>query len=156
MNDRDRLEQLRALLVRLERMPVSAERDWMVREVRARAVDVETGVKPAAMRARSADGAQAEIPLAPKASRTEAAKTVAPPKPRRAPASRRPAARAERGGSPAMPATPGPRSSLAVAGRRPAQESVVDLLEQGGVLSLDDQPARADAASRSWSGGLRG
>src|SRR3954447_24611774 len=61
MNDRDRLEQLRALLVRLERMPVSAERDWMIGEVRARAVDVETGVKPAAPPARSEDAPHREI-----------------------------------------------------------------------------------------------
>src|SRR3954468_7803284 len=102
MNDRDRLEQLRELLVRLERMPVSAERDWMLGEVRARAVDVETGVKPAAMRARSRDAAEHEIPAAPKPSRTEAAKTVPPPKSTRGPVSR-PAARAAWAGPRAMP-----------------------------------------------------
>jgi hypothetical protein len=32
---------------------------------------------------------------------------------------------------------------------------VVDLLDEGGVLSLDE-PAVADGASRPWSGGLRG
>jgi hypothetical protein len=42
MNDRVRLDQLRRLLDRLERMPASADRDWMLAEVRARAVDVET------------------------------------------------------------------------------------------------------------------
>src|SRR4051812_5606960 len=98
MNDRDRLEQLRALLVRLKRMPASAERGWMLAEVRARAVDVETGVKPAAMRARSGDGAEPEFAAAPEASRIEAADTMPPPKPkpksRRRPASRRAAARA--------------------------------------------------------------
>src|SRR3954451_23805386 len=80
MNDRDRLEQLRALLVRLKRMPASAERDWMLGEVRARAVDVETGVKPAAMRALAGDGAESEFAAAPEASRIEAADTVPPPK----------------------------------------------------------------------------
>jgi hypothetical protein len=156
MNERDRLEQLRALLVRLERMPVSAERDWVLGEVRARAVDVETGVKPAAMRARSTDGAEPEIPAAPKASRTDAAQTVPPPKSRRGPASRRRAARAAWDGSRALPATPASCSSLAAARQRAAHESGVDLLEQGGVLCLDDQPEVADGASRPWSGGLRG
>src|SRR5690349_19939495 len=50
MSDRDRLEQLQGLVARLERMPASAERDWMLREVRARAVDVETGVQPDVLR----------------------------------------------------------------------------------------------------------
>src|SRR5881398_1641115 len=94
MNDRDRLEQLRELLARLERMPASGERDWMLREVRARAVDVETGVRPVAMRALPGDDAEPEIPAAPQASRIEAATRVLPSKARRRPASRRPAARA--------------------------------------------------------------
>jgi hypothetical protein len=156
MNDRDRLEQLRALLVRLERMPASAERDWMLGEVRARAVDVETGVKPAAMRALSGDGAEPEIPAAPEASDIEAVETVPPPKPRRTPACRRPAAHAPWVTPRARLSTPASRSSLAAARQRAARESVVDLLEQGGVLCLDEQPAVADGASRPWSSGLRG
>jgi hypothetical protein len=44
MSDRHRLEQLPGLLDRLERMPASADRDWMLGEIGARAVDVETGV----------------------------------------------------------------------------------------------------------------
>ena len=47
MNDRDRLEQLRGMLDRLERMPASPDRDWLLGEVRARTVDVETGAPPA-------------------------------------------------------------------------------------------------------------
>src|SRR4051794_33372855 len=74
MNDHDRLEQLRVLLVRLEQMPASAQRDWMLGEVRARAVDVETGAEPTAMRALSEDGAELE------AARVEAAQPVPPPK----------------------------------------------------------------------------
>jgi hypothetical protein len=154
MNDHDRLEQLRALLVRLERSPVSAERDWMLGEVRARAVDVESGVKPAGMRA--LPGAEPPIPAAPKASRSEAPKTPPPPRPRRRPVSRRPAARDAWGVSRARPEVPAAWSSPIAEGRRPAHESVVDLLEQGGVLSLDDQPAVAGGATRPWSAGLRG
>jgi hypothetical protein len=55
MNDRQRLDQLRVLLDRVERLPTSTEREWMLSEVRARAVDVETGVRPRPMRARNAD-----------------------------------------------------------------------------------------------------
>jgi hypothetical protein len=132
MNDRDRLEQLRALLVRLERMPASAERDWMLGEVRARAVDVETGETSVAMRAPAGDGAEPEPPAAP------------PRRPRRRPPSRRPAARAAWDAPRFRAATPAP-----------SHERVVDLLEQGGVLCLDDQPAVTDGASRPWSRGLR-
>src|SRR3954468_14645482 len=110
MNDRDRLEQLRELLVRLKRMPASAERDWMLAEVRARAVDVETGVKPAAMRALAGDGAEPEFAAAPEASRIEAADTMPPPKPRRRPASRRAAAGAAWGAPRARLAPPASRS----------------------------------------------
>jgi hypothetical protein len=46
----DRLTRLRALIARLERLPASAETDWMLREARARMVDVETGERPEAMR----------------------------------------------------------------------------------------------------------
>jgi hypothetical protein len=140
MNDRDRLEQLRALLVRLERMPASAERDRMLGEVRARAVDVETGETPMPARALSEDGAEPEPA----------------PKPRRRPPSRRPPARAAWSASRTRLATPASRSSPAGARQRAGHESVVDLLEQGGELCLDDQPAVADGASRPWSRGLRG
>src|SRR3954454_12987001 len=60
LNDRDRLEQLRGLLDRLERMPASADRDWMLAEVRGRAVDVETGVRPASVRALPQDQAKSD------------------------------------------------------------------------------------------------
>ena len=46
-----RLTRLRTLIDRLERLPASARRDWMLVEARARIVDVETDVAPRAMRA---------------------------------------------------------------------------------------------------------
>ena len=46
----DRLTQLRALVDRLERLPASTRRDWMLQEARSRMVDVETGDKPRPMR----------------------------------------------------------------------------------------------------------
>jgi hypothetical protein len=50
-----RLARLRALVDRLERLPASARREWALAEVRARIVDVETGVSPQAMRALEPD-----------------------------------------------------------------------------------------------------
>src|SRR3954447_22535865 len=46
----DRLTRLRALIDRLGQLPASAESEWMLREARARLVDVETGYRPSAMR----------------------------------------------------------------------------------------------------------
>ena len=61
MNDRDRLDQLRGLLDRLERMPASPDRDWTLAEIRARVVDVETGTPPTPMRPRQQDELAAEL-----------------------------------------------------------------------------------------------
>jgi hypothetical protein len=44
-----RLRRLRELLARIEQLPVSPESERMLREVRARVVDVDTGVTPSAM-----------------------------------------------------------------------------------------------------------
>lgn len=55
--DDTRLDRLRALAGRLERLPASAERDWVIKEVRARAADVETGDPSRAMRAFDVDAA---------------------------------------------------------------------------------------------------
>jgi hypothetical protein len=73
--DHTRLDRLRALAGRLERLPASAERDWVMQEVRARAADVETGDPSRAMRAFNAD----------------AAAEVAKPRPERPRRERRPA-----------------------------------------------------------------
>lgn len=51
MSGDHRLRRLGALVDRLERLPASAQREWMLGEVRARAVDVETGEPPRPMRA---------------------------------------------------------------------------------------------------------
>jgi hypothetical protein len=148
MNDRDRLVQLRGLLERLERMPASADRDWMLAEVRARAVDVETGVRPAALRALPGD--EADIAHA---SRVEST----PPRARRTPCRRqtprRPPARAA---SYTTLVDPPPRPSLVDAQERAGHESAMDLLEHGGLLCLDDSPAVVAGASRPWALGLRG
>jgi hypothetical protein len=135
MNDRDRLQQLRELLLRLERMPASADRDWMLDEVRARAVDVESGVAPAAVRALPVDGAEAESAAAAKPARI-----------RNAPACRKPARV-----RPPRPPVPSPLPALR---ERSGSAGVVDLLKPGGLLCLDDPPA--DTSARPWACGLRG
>jgi hypothetical protein len=140
MNDRVRLDQLRRLLDRLERMPASADRDWMLAEVRARAVDVETGIAPAPVRALPQDELEAEMAA-------ERSPRPAPVKTRRRKASRR-AQRATLG-HPAMRIPP-------VAAHERGHEEVVDLLQQGGVMCLDDAPATATGPSRWKSSGLRG
>lgn len=51
MRDDDRrLSRLRDLVARLERLPESAHREWMLAEVRARMVDVDTGSPPQPLR----------------------------------------------------------------------------------------------------------
>ena len=50
-----RLTRLRALVDKLERLPASTSREWMLSEARARLVDVETGEAPRAMRPLAAD-----------------------------------------------------------------------------------------------------
>jgi hypothetical protein len=137
MNDRDRLEQLRGLLDRLERMPASADRDRMLADVRARVVDVETGMPPTPMRALPLDELEAEIAAdrVPRAEAATRAKTR-PVTPRH---------RVQRA-SPAAPTPPVPV-------RERGSEQVVDLLEQGGTMCLEE---RETAARRPWSAGLRG
>ncbi len=144
MNDRDRLDQLRGLLDRVGRMPASAERDWTLAEVRARVVDVETGTPPTPMRALPPDELEAEI-AAERSPRTEAL-------PRAKIRSRKPSRRAQRArlGHPAAARTP------PVPIRERGRDEVVDLLEQGGVMCLEEPAAAANAARRSWTRGLRG
>ena len=49
MSSEHRLRRLRELLARIEQLPASSERERMLAEVRARVVDVDTGVTPRAM-----------------------------------------------------------------------------------------------------------
>jgi hypothetical protein len=133
LNDRDRLGQLRGLLDRLERMPASADRDWMLAEVRGRAVDVETGVRPASVRALPQQQASADHAIvAPKRARVRTPRPAAPQAP------------------PARPVVVARTPVVAV------RTSAVDLLEQGGLLCLGDPPADAGTPSRPWCAGLRG
>jgi hypothetical protein len=141
MNDRERLDQLRELLERLERMPASAGRDRTLAKVRARVVDVETGTPPTPMRALPLDELEAEL-AAERLPRAETAKRakIRPNKPSR---------RVQR----ARLVHPAARTAP-VPVRVREREDVVDLLEQGGVICLEE--AAATTASRPWAGGLRG
>ena len=141
MNDRDRLEQLEGLLARLERMPASARRDWMLAEVRGRAVDVETGMPNTPLRALPRDESQVEV-----------VKVVTPPAPKAAAP-----ARAHGRSRDAMPRGRGSLRSVRLPQvRQRVHEEAVDLLGMDGVLNLDDSSAAPTGVSRPWSRGLRG
>ena len=75
MNDHHRVEQLRVLITRLERMPASPKRDWMLSQVRARTVDVESGVRPEPIQPRTLDE---PVPQPEPVSHTPAAPPAAP------------------------------------------------------------------------------
>ena len=135
MSSQDRLKRLRELLDHLERLPASPERERMLREVRGRVVDLDTGVQPRAMMPVDAETIQAA--------------EAAPPTPRAPKAARRmlvDANRRPRAVPPPAPAEPAPFTSLEI------QE----------VLSLDDSapPERRDAhparSTGPWTRGLRG
>jgi hypothetical protein len=145
MNDHGRLDHLRRLLDRLERMPASAHRDWMLAEVRRRRVDVETGTAPAPMRALPQDELEAELEAELAAERS--------PRPVSVKTHRRKRSRNAHHGRLGRPAA---RMAPVAAHEREHQESFVDLLQQGGVMCLDDAPAATTDASRGWAGGLRG
>jgi hypothetical protein len=129
MLDDDRLTRLRALIDRLERLPVSAESEWMLREARARMVDVETGERPAGLR-----------PLA------------SPAEGGPEPVVRRRAETAVKREKPSRP-EPAPREWRV----RPAEPSDAPL-PADELLSLDDgAPAEPDDdGSHPWRRGLRG
>jgi hypothetical protein len=121
-------------------MPASVDRDWTLAEIRARIVDVETGMPPTPLRALPPDERETEI-TARRSPRTAAA----------APARSKPSRRVQR---PRL-ADPAARTPP-VAVRRRGHEEIVDLLEQGAVMCLEEPPAAATGASRPWSAGLRG
>jgi hypothetical protein len=151
MNDRYRLKQLHVLKDRLERLPASSKRDWMLKEVRTRAVDVETGVRPGPIRPLESDDATIETEAreikAPKRRGTTPSRT-APPRPRVAAAAPIEVVLE-------APVKAQPRARVA------ASDDRLDLLEHGGVLCLGELPAEAPedadhAGFSPWARGLRG
>ena len=60
MTSAQRLKRLREMIAQLERLPATPERDRMLREVRARLVDVDTGEPPRAFPAADVDSILAD------------------------------------------------------------------------------------------------
>jgi hypothetical protein len=147
MRDDDRrLARLRELVDRLERLPESAHRDWMLDEVRARMVDVDTGVQPEPLRPRHDIEAE-----------REAART-----PRGRPRLARDARVEAREAAPPQQASDlaGVPGEDGAADRRDEGESGPDTIGNGDVLSLEDSPDDPDTPPASglpgWRRGLRG
>jgi hypothetical protein len=143
VSSENRLKQLRQLLSRLERMPESPETERMLREVRARVVDVETGEKPRAML--PADSA-ASFAAAPEPRPAPRPKPVASPRPARP--------------APQRQATPAPVPASVSAAQ---DREWLALMAKNEVLSLDDSgqlsPAgeeRSKTDRHPWRRGLRG
>jgi hypothetical protein len=144
------------MLEHLERLPPTAERDRMLREVRARVVDVDTGVQPSAL----LPVYSASMPEAdPDPPSTRAPRPVAPPPARddlRLKASIAPRARPVPA-APVDPAAPQPAADGSLTG---ADDPLA--LAAGELLSLDDSasvPAaegQAQPTAAPWTRGLRG
>jgi hypothetical protein len=141
----DRLERLRMLVAKLERLPASTEQEWMLSEARARMVDVETGEVPRAFR-----------PVDEAPPPDEAAEPI--PKPAEAPPvkrlvkQRRPAAAAPADAAPSPSVDAGPDRQ----DRRDHEARPFDSID--GLLSLEDVPEDppASADDHPWRRGLRG
>ena len=148
-----RLKRLRALLDRIERLPASAQREWMLEEVRSRLVDIETGVEPHPMRTLPEE--TVATPLEPSSQLTKGRVVKrSRSKPVRAAASPRPQ---PEDSTQEMP-SPVPLPSR-VAGADPT----ATMLGDDEVLWLDDQPGHTETKPADgstgvapWRRGLRG
>lgn len=143
MGSEHRVKRLRELIEQLERLPATAERDQMLREVRARVVDVDTGVAPdgPALDPGALPGRLRRAPAPPPPAVTRAVRPEPPVAPRLAPA------------KPAPP--PQPRAD------EPEGPDGVLSLAADDVLLLDDPPylpgdEQGEARVAPWTRGLRG
>jgi len=140
MQGDDRLRRLKDLVDRLERLPASPERDRVLSEVRARAVDVDTGEETSPMKLVDPDLSM--IPLA----RRDAASATASALERGQRAEPPPVAESS-------PPPPGEDYVLT------ADDGSDPLQEAGEWLSLEDSPLfdeRGPQHARPWTLGLRG
>ena len=128
----NRLQRLRDLVARLEQLPGSEERDRVLSEVRARAVDLDTGETPRAMLPIDPEVLPPELGKPSPRANTPRKDLVATFRPRIA------AAQA----APLVPATAMPR--------------IHELLAIDERLSLEESPAPQSQAPRPWRQGLRG
>jgi hypothetical protein len=158
-----RLQRLRELLARIEQLPASSESERMLREVRARVVDVDTGVTPRAMLPVDPVPTVATDPAPPTAhASTAVARTHADHD------------RGRPGGRPSEPAKSvyaAPREAVSRSGACITTVGLacaddgdwLSLIGADEVLSLDDSAslapageARAGHDRRPWTRGLRG
>jgi hypothetical protein len=79
-----RVKRLKDLVDMLERLPASPDRDRVLREVRSRAVDVDTGVTPRAMLPVREPARPPVLPRPPKCDGASGITRTAPPPPARA------------------------------------------------------------------------
>jgi hypothetical protein len=141
MSGDDRLERLKNLVARLEQLPGSVARDRVLGEVRARAVDLDTGFTPRAMLPVDPAGIAGE--LEPDRRRT---RFVAPPATAKV--------------APTAPSAP-PRPVKSPPTLRAPATHAIDLLAADERLCLDEPPplhaeAPGEQAHRPWQRGLRG
>ncbi len=132
MRDSDRLNQLRVMRDRLDRLEASPERDWMLAEVRRRAVDVESEGRAA--------------PLRPRVVEPEPAPRLQPPPVKRA------AGRPRLKTQPPAP-TPAPRSAVVIQGSTPLPEGLLLCLGEDGLAAPQPAP---QGSMVPWARGLRG
>ena len=153
MTNRSRLRRLRELLDQIERLPASYESERMLREIRARIVDVDTGVTPRAMLPVDPDPTLAFEPAPPTAHMPRAVASA--PAGRRPPPGRRkpvPEAPAEVGSpSEAVASTFGDDGDWL---SRAATDEVLSLADSAPHLPAGE--ARAELDRRPWTRGLRG
>jgi hypothetical protein len=149
-----RLTRLRTLVDRLERLPASARREWMLAEARARMADVETGDQPRALRT-----LDEQPPESPGASRGRNGGAVKRP-------SSKPAAAAPRRGH-APPETSTQQASRSVPEPAPYRiagpEPSAATLASHELLWLEDpsrgmfaEPGEGSTGIAPWRRGLRG
>jgi hypothetical protein len=146
--DDQRLTRLRDLVDRLERLPESAHRDWMLAEVRARMVDVDTGFPPQPLRRRREAEQEPEQPPA----ATRPAKRPATVRPQ-------PDARVEPHEAPPQQA-PDAAGELTEDRRIDGDEVTPVPSDPDHVLWLEDSTDDAESPAESelpaWRRGLRG
>ena len=156
----NRVKRLRELVDQLERLPESPERDRMLREVRARVVDVDTGAVPRPVLPVDPDLMPPSDPgsPAPQAPRAAATTPAGEDRRRRATAQSMPPRRAQ---VPPREAEPRPRPILAPDGAPRAADDLLALAADE-LLWLDDPPSSAASeapdgrTTAPWARGLRG
>ncbi|MBA3408533.1 MAG: hypothetical protein H0X17_19680 [Deltaproteobacteria bacterium] len=131
----NRLQRLRDLVARLEQLPGSEERDRVLSEVRARAVDLDTGETPRAMLPIDPEVLPPELTEPSPRANTPRKDLVATFRPR-------PARIAAAQAAPLVPPTAMPQVHVPLA------------IDER--LSLEESPAPQSQAPRPWQLGLRG